>query len=388
MTRDPLGCNALFYGVNNVGELVVASRISQALDLGVRLDVLASCPPGHIIRYANGESKIVSGAYLSSAKADENFDLRTFQSQVLDGINQAFVSAKAFIGKRRAVVCLSGGLDSSVIAAKAKEYLDDVVAISFSYLSSEDYDAWSRDRDFTHLQSVSDDFKSARAVADALDIPLLAVFRPREAVKDIVEISVSLCQDWRDFNVHCAVVNLFLAEDISTRYPDDGAVVLTGDLMNEYVCDYHEEKIGDTVYYPQPRVSLAKRRSFYVRGLDAGDREVGVFNAYGLPVLQLYAAVADCYMTIPSAVLERPDAKETLNAFLLPPAAREQVNKSKQRAQIGGADGGTLGIFHNMGVDQNALAEIWMASLPEVVRGDSPLDIIQFGRYRTTKRET
>jgi hypothetical protein len=125
-----------------------------------------------------------------------------------------------------------------------------------------------------------------------------------------------------------------------------------------------------------------------VRGLDAGDREVGVFNAYGLPVLQLYAAVADCYMTIPSAVLERPDAKETLNAFLLPPAAREQVNKSKQRAQIGGADGGTLGIFHNMGVDQNALAEIWMASLPEVVRGDSPLDIIQFGRYRTTKRET
>src|SRR5260370_33751025 len=169
-------------------------------------------------------------------------------------------------------------------------------------------------------------------------MPLLPVVRCREAVAGAVKSSVQLCQDWRDFNVHCATVNLFLAQDIRAAFPAEKVVVLSGDLMNEYVCDYSEERVGTTVYYKIPRIPMHKRRRYFVRGLDAGDREIGVFSAYGLIACQPFAVLAERFMRIPALMLERPDLKWALNGPLLAPQVMAHVNRAKTRAQVGGQD--------------------------------------------------
>ena len=156
---------------------------------------------------------------------------------------------------------------------------------------------------------------------------------------------------------------------------------MTGDLMNEYVCDYKEELIDGVIYYPQPKISLARRRRFFVKGLEAGDREVGVFHSFGLVLVQPYASVVDLYMKLPIKELERPNAKVLLNGPLLPKAILEQLNMAKTRAQVGGSDGGVLGICHRNGVSQEALFSMWMSSFPnEGV--DSVKSLLQVGNYR------
>ena len=88
-------------------------------------------------------------------------------------------------------------------------------------------------------------------ISKALKIPLTPVIRSSNSVLDITNDVLKYGQDWRDFNVHCAIVNMFLVEDIHAKYSNKNVVVLTGDLMNEYLCDYNEELVDGTVYYKQ-----------------------------------------------------------------------------------------------------------------------------------------
>ena len=380
LARDPLGCNKLFYGFLSDRRLVVASRISRALDLGVHLDGLMSAPPGRILRVLDGRVTVVAGQDLSSEGADPDFDLAAFQRDVTNDLGEAFAELREAHPNAAFAVCLSGGLDSAGVAALARQHLPDVTAFSFSYLGPT-----ATMQDIPHSEEVSEDFRSAQTIARALDIKFVPVVRPQQAVASAIEDAVRLCQDWRDFNVHCAVVNLFLAQGIRAYFPESKVVVLTGDLMNEYLCDYQEEVVDGVRYYPQPRISRERLRRFFVRGLDAGDREIGVFNAFGLTVRQIYSAVAPLYMRIPGDLLVAPNAKRVLNGHLLPGSIKPLVSKSKRRAQVGGADGGTLAVFHRLGVDQERLKNIWQQSLPPQTRGSDFHDIIRVGRYRTAR---
>jgi asparagine synthetase B (glutamine-hydrolysing) len=386
MVRDPLGCNKLFYGHNKDGNLVVASRIRRALDLGVHLDNLASCPPGRLIMITKEGELSTYGADISSIKAEESLDLNSFKKNTAEILHKTIKWLNSAFPDKPFAVCLSGGMDSSIVASLAATFLKRVVAVSFSYLSEEDAQVWLEGAEPEKLSSVSEDFLYACEVARALKIPLFPVLRTSGSVLSAAPKAIKLCQDWRDFNVHCAVVNLFLAQDLRALFPSGEVVVLTGDLMNELICDYHEEIIDGTTYYPQPRMSVGNRRRFFVRGLDAGDREIGVFNAYGLPVCQVFSSVAEHYLRIPEEILSLSGVKVNLNSHLLAPVVRDKVNKSKRRAQVGGADGGTLGIFHRLGLTQRKLSDLWIHSLQENLRGENPLDIIQSGRYRISPR--
>ena len=88
IARDPLGCNKLFYGYNEKGELVVANRIERALKLGVHLDNLASCPPGQLIRVSDGQAVCALKNELFSLKDEcsvninDSFGLDSFQIEV------------------------------------------------------------------------------------------------------------------------------------------------------------------------------------------------------------------------------------------------------------------------------------------------------------------
>ena len=127
-----------------------------------------------------------------------------------------------------------------------------------------------------------------------------------------------------------------------------------------------------------PRTAGGKH---FVRGLDSSDREIGVFWAYGLIVCQPFAVVAEAYMRIPAQMLDQPDLKWTLNGPLLSPSVSAHVNRAKTRAQVGGKDFGTLGIYHRLGVGDEQLRRAWQDQFP----GEPPAhcdEFIQFGRYK------
>jgi asparagine synthetase B (glutamine-hydrolysing) len=281
----------------------------------------------------------------------------------------------------RFVVCLSGGLDSTIVAGLAARYLPHVTAASFSFLPADQANVLARGDVAANSEVLSDDFRKAYVVAQRLGVNFLPVLRLPSAVAEALPVAVRLGQDWRDFNVHAAVVNVFLAQELRACFGGEKVVVLTGDIMNELVCDYRAEVVDGQVYYPQPRVGLARRRRFFVRGLDAGDREMGVFTGYGLDLCQPYAAVAHHYMTVPARLLEKEDAKWNLNAHMLPDAVRDVVTPGKTRAQVGGKDQGVLGLYHRLGIRQNDLERLWCRQVSQAA-DRTALDLIQFGRYR------
>ena len=381
VARDPLGCNKLFFGRNADGDVVAGSRAVDVWRHGVLFSALGSCPPGQVLELSENGLRRVAGNNIYDIKETPNFDLASFQHSVADAMDQAFVYLARQFHDHKFVVCLSGGLDSSVIASLAIKHLPNLLAASFTYLGAEDFQSFARGTPVEQLASASEDFHCALEVAAALKLPVIPVVRSKSDVSAAIRPSIELCQDWRDFNVHCATVNLFLSEDIRKHFPNEKVVVLTGDLMNELVCDYREERVGDQVYYKIPKIPPAQLRKYFVRGLDAGDREVGVFGSRGLAVCQAFAAAADLYMGVPAAMLSEPEVKWTLNGALLAPKTIPHVNRAKTRAQVGGKDLGTLGLYHELGIRDEQMRQMWREQFPSV-----PSDLcdgfIQFGRYK------
>ncbi len=375
--RDPVGSHKLFYGRGPTGDWIVANRIHRMLSAGVACEAIRSCPAGQVVRVEGEALHILANCSPASSAEDDTLVPEMLYEIVRPRLADAFSSIAGQFPGARFVVCLSGGLDSSVIASWSKQYLSGVVSFSFSF--SDDFKSGLSGS--TYNPSMSEDFVSARRIADVLGLPFVPVVRPRAAVGAALREAVVLGQDWRDFNAHCAVINLFLAQSIRAAFPGEQVVVLTGDLMNEYVCDYREEIVDGTVYYEQPKVSIGRRRRFFVKGLDASDREGGVFSAFGLTLVQPFAAVADPYLQLPSCYLDTLDIKTQLNGPLLSPQLLECVNVAKTRAQVGGRDGGVLGICHREGIGQKELMTIWADSFAPEHRKDA-LRLIEFGAYR------
>ena len=374
--RDPLGMHKIFYAKEDGGQWIVANRVDEITRLGICLNKIHSCPGGTLIRVNDQGYSVINSYHPYSLPEDQLLNSENLFIQVDDRLKAVFKKLANSYPEVQFAVCLSGGLDSTIIAHYAKEYLPNVTAFSFSFI----------DDDVDHSSGLSDinlseDFLSAQKIAKALDIPLVPVIRPRSAVLDSISRAVALGQDHRDFNAHCALINLFLADSISKHFADDRVVVMTGDLMNEYVCDYKEESVDGVIYYPQPKISLARKRRFFVKGLEAGDREVGVFNSFGLCLVQPYASVVDLYMKLPVKELERQNAKYLLNGPLLPKPILKQLNMAKTRAQVGGKDGGVLGICHRNQITQETLFKIWIHSFPGE-SADSVRELIQVGNYR------
>ena len=381
LARDPVGCNKLFFGRSREGHLVVGNRVVQVWQRGVPLAAIASCPPGHVLEVSHDGVGKLAGRELSDIPADAGLSVADLQAETRAILDRAFAWLARELEGCQFAVCLSGGLDSSVVVSFAAAHLPGVTAVSFTYLDADDLRHHALGTPTEQFASASDDFRAAAQVASTLGLPLLPVVRPSGAVAGAIGPSVRLGQDWRDFNVHCATVNLFLAQDIRAAFPGRKVVVLTGDLMNEYVCDYREERVGDALYYKIPRIPTDRRRKYFVRGLDAGDREIGVFWAYGLIACQPFALLAENYMRVPAAMLDRPDIKWTLNAPLVAPAALPHVSKSKTRAQVGGKDMGTLGIYHRLGIGEAELRRLWREQFP----GEPAIacdDLIELGRYK------
>jgi asparagine synthetase B (glutamine-hydrolysing) len=350
LARDRLGVNKLFFTVTPEGEVLSSSFLFDLLQRGHPVERVWSVPSGHAVAVspARGGYRLHRHAALDfAAEAAEAAEPDAVVRRIRETLAATFERLAAVVRGRRVFVSLSGGLDSTVVALLAREHLcaGELTALTFALRGDSRADAGG-------------DLGFARVAARAAGVRLEVVRPSPDELVELLDTVLLYGQDWRDFNVHCGLVNAALGRWLREQLGDDRGlpppVLLTGDTMNELMADYSPVVHRGVEHYGLPRLPVGRLRRFLVAGLDSGDREVGVLSAFGLDVLQPYALAAEAYAAVPGAQLERPLAKQELVDRVMgsrvPPAI---LARPKVRAQVGGAsaEGGVLAAIVDRGLD-------------------------------------
>ena len=378
IVRDPLGLNKLFWARAEDGGVDLAARARTLVDAGHRFEEIRAVPRGCLLDLIAGEppaapDSIVPAAWFAADGPTLDVDkagreIRSSLDRYLAAVAAAHPAAPVF-------ACLSGGLDSSGITALAREHFPGVVAVSFDLARPG--------------ARASQDRQMAQRLARDLDLPLLEVTVTEDQLFQHLDTVLVEGIDWRDFNVHAALVNAALAAGMADALPAlDPAtpvLVLTGDLANEFLVDYHPEQYRGVTYYELPRLPVAALRASLVRGLDSCHREIGVFAAWGLSVVQPYAVAVDAYLALDSEFLGREERKQQLCREIFGDLLPEYVHsRPKVRAQSGSPElgGGVLAACVDRGYDAAWLRRRF-ASVHDVA-DPSILDrFVRASRYRT-----
>jgi asparagine synthetase B (glutamine-hydrolysing) len=376
--RDPLGLNKLFWASTEDGEVDVAARVRTLVDAGHRFEEVRAIPRGCVLDLVEGgppstPASIVPAAWSSADEPGLPVDkagreIRSRLDQYLGALAAAHSAARVF-------VCLSGGLDSSGIATLAREHFPKAVAVSFDLVRSG--------------RPASQDRMTARRLARDLDLPLLEVTVTEDQLFEQLDTVLVEGVDWRDFNVHAGLVNAALAagidDAVSAQERSGSVLVLTGDLANEFLVDYHSEQYKGVIYYQLPRLPALARRSSLVHGLDTCHREIGVFAAWGLSVVQPYAVAVDTYLALDGQFLGREERKQQLCHEIFGDLLPGYVYaRPKVRAQAGDPElgGGVLAACVDRGYD-TAWLRGRFARLHAVADPRSLDRFIRAGRYPT-----
>lgn len=372
LARDPLGVHKRFFAIDDAGEVDDDRLLARVLQRNPAERVFA-VPSSGVLRVSRGAITIDDRPPLEVTHDHDGPLDATVTSNVVRierALAQVFDHLEHALTDREVWVTLSGGLDSSTVAALALERFPSLRAITFRL----------DDGPLTD----DEDLAAARRVAAHLGIPLFEVVVRPEQVIALVDEALVHGQDWRDFNVHCALVNAALAQALGRT--SVRPVVLTGDGANELFADYAAEQLEGRLYYELPRLSRGRLRRFLVRGLDAGDREVGPFARHGAEVVQPYLLAAPAYTTLPDAFVEDRSAKQRLAERLVGTRLPRFVfERPKVRAQCAheGRPGGTLALLHAEGFDQARL----LARFAELLAVDPTWarELIRGGVYRTPR---
>jgi asparagine synthetase B (glutamine-hydrolysing) len=369
IVRDPLGINKLFWASTPNGGAALASRPKRLVEQGYAFDAIRAVPRGCVIdllekrpepevHRINGAAKVAAESSLSQLAEG----IRSVLDRYLSSLAEAHRGAEFF-------VCLSGGLDSSGIAALARDRIPGITAVNF---------------DLERSHGESEDRRIARRLAGDLELPLLCVTTSPASLLDKVDIVLEEGVDWRDFNVHAGLVNAAIAEAITLSNGKARKLVLTGDLANEFLADYGEERYRGATYYELPRLRGQALRDALVRGLDTSNREVGIFAAWGVDVVQPYAVAVDFYRSLPQSLLESPEGKQSLGRSIFGDLLPDYVYaRPKVRAQVGSSQGdrGVLGLCIDHGINAQYLRDQF-AHL-HGVRSDALDRFIRGGTYRS-----
>ena len=346
--RDPLGIGKLFYTETPEGELHFSDKFVNLFPYGSKI---YSVPAGTLVKIGSGGKKelvrnlgvmpeINENLTEAAFKMADNDYIKAFRKRLDDRLNSLF---NLFRDLENAgwsfFIALSGGLDSAIIASKAAKYLNSPIACTLDLGKSEDSE-------------------KSQKIATYLGLKHLVFSTNKKEIFDSLEKAPTLCQDYRDFNVHCATLNMLVAKNIQQyinsgqNYNKDKVIVLTGDLMNEFTCDYAGEVIDGVEYYRLPRVNKKTLQDILISGLDTSDREISVFNAFGLQCIQPFAILYDLYYSMPESVLKMQDPKRVLNSYLVDDKILEFIPKTKLRAQVGSRENmGILGLCHYKGIN-------------------------------------
>jgi hypothetical protein len=178
-------------------------------------------------------------------------------------------------------------------------------------------------------------------------------------------------------------VNAVLAQTIDGAMTGRQAIVFTGDLANEFLADYEPELYRGATYYRLPRLSPAALRDSLVRGLDTCHREVGIFAAWDLPVVQPYAVAVDEYLVLGDDFLHIEDRKRRLCQASFQDLVPDYVfSRTKVRAQVGNLEtgGGVLAACADRGIDGDWLRRRF-AALHDVDDLSVLNKFVRAGRY-------
>lgn len=351
--RDRLGLNKLYVGFDPDRGIIAANFLGDLVQAGIGFADTYAIPAGSVVVLdPDRRTGTVRRFATLPARAGSAGALSSLACQVAELLDQGMRHLAAAHPGTPAAVCLSGGADSSVVAAYTRQHFPHAVAYSYSFGD----------------ECLSEDAAAAERVAAHLGMPFRLVRADRQDLLKALPPAILNGQDWRDFNVHAAVVNELLASAIAGDHPQ-GALVFTGDLMNEFLADYTPVTYAGTLYYRLPNLPPDRLRIHLTRGVQTGDREVGVFAAHGLTVVQPY-----CWAATELLALSEPVSKPRLMTHL----ARHRLpngtlRRPKVRAQIGdlGADTGVLPQLLQAGVNQEQLEDRFRNTL-EI---SSPVDL-------------
>jgi asparagine synthetase B (glutamine-hydrolysing) len=378
IVRDPLGINKLFWVSDSDGTIVFAARPSRLTNQGYAFEEVSAIPRGCVVDLQPDRAATQHSIQLEdrgSGRPADAEDIDAIADQIRLDVSGYLAAIASGHPRAQAFVCLSGGLDSSCIAVLARDHFPRLTAVSFDM---------NRGRG-----RASEDRLVAERLARDLRLSLLEVTVTDDELLEQLDTVVIEGIDWRDFNVHAALVNAALARAIADAVAprDESAHVLvfTGDLANEFLADYEAERYRGVTHYALPRLSRSALRRSLVRGLDTSHREIGVFAAWGLSAVQPYAAAADAYLALPDAFVSSPGRKALLCRAMLGARLPDYIYaRSKARAQVGGPDagGGVLGVCVDHGLD-GAEFKRRFADLHQVTDVSALDRFIRAGLYRS-----
>ncbi|HEX9033458.1 MAG TPA: asparagine synthase-related protein [Streptosporangiaceae bacterium] len=319
LARDPLGLNKLFFSYHPARGVVAANYLMGMVRAGVPFRDMYSVPAGSVVTIDLHRRTVTTSRYyalpVTSGSTRQPEDLL---AEIAEELATGFQRLATMYPDAPVAVCLSGGADSALIALYAKRQFPKVVAYTYCYESDQP----------------SEDADAAREVARHLGLDLRLVPADSGMICQSLQRALVFGQDWRDFNVHAAIVNDILAAAISADHHashDPPPIVLTGDLMNELLGDYAPVRFGGSTYYQLPQISPSKLRIALTKGIQAGDREVGVFKARGLDVAQPYGWAFEKLLRLPEPVIKSKIIKGLAGQDL----PDEMLGRPKVRAQVG-----------------------------------------------------
>lgn len=376
LVRDLLGVHKLFFA-SGEGLLESSNTLVDLLRAGHAFQSVYSVPSGHYVRAHPREGTYALGRWgqvrFAGARAVPPADrsLASLAEPIRAALERTFrMLAPRFAG-RPVYVTLSGGLDSSLIAALAREHFARVSTVTFAL------------RDPREAGPGSDLF-FARRVASDLGLPQVEVLAQPEDVLALLDLVLVYGQDHRDFNVQCGLVNAAIGKALGALHPaGPRPVVLSGDVMNELLADYTPLEYRGREHFGLPHIDRGRIRRFLVGGLDAGDREVGIFARFGVEVVQPFALCAREYAALPADLAVQPFFKSRLARVLLGGRIPEYVlarRKVRAQAAVEGAPAGTLALLVDRGIDQEQLRMRFARLL-----GIDPLEVLELtraGHYR------
>jgi asparagine synthetase B (glutamine-hydrolysing) len=370
--RDRLGLGKLFWVRDREGTLVFAARPEHLVSAGHAFDDIMAMPRGRIV-VLDKSGRLVSEATVNPAASgrDIRWDLAETGAQIRRRLDAYVAAVAAAYPNRRPYLCLSGGLDSSTVAVVAQRHFPALTAITFDLTCPG--------------RRESEDRIAARRLAADLGLPMIESTVTVEKLLSYLDLVLVAGIDWRDFNVHCGLVNAALADAVvqDCKNGSAPALVITGDLHNEFLADYNAETYKGATYYELPRLDPARLRTILVQGLDTCHREIGVFGAFGLTVLQPFAVCVDAYLSLPSEFLRLEDRKGRLVKEIVGSQLPDYIySRPKVRAQIGDTHGcGTLACCIDNGID-GAWLRRRFAELHKVDEEKALDGFIRAGRYR------
>jgi hypothetical protein len=355
VARDHLGCKKIFWGITKKGKIIFSDNFIDLYNKTKNAESIKSCPAGFII-FINKNATIIKKINIKRLN-NENYsfiNLKSYSNKIKKKIFLYLQGIRKLYGNK-VYVCLSGGLDSTIIAYLAKKVFKEVIAISCSMLSDKQYKMLLDKKHLSKNLNVSDDLKNARKISKELGIKFKSIYFPESnCIKDLKK-TMYACQDWRDFNVHCAILNFQIAKILISDKNYNNEPVLTGDLMNEYLADYKSEKINGIEYYPQMKQPVSVKQRYLIKGLESSDRENGIFNFFKIPIFQPYSFVDMYYKHLPKKYLNKKKIKELLNGNIVNKKILNLISKKKMRAQIGGGSRGILGFMIKKKIFQKTL---------------------------------